>query len=552
MSEKINEAGGWPRPPGPSHSPSTVPVPVPTIRGEHRAPDMQMGLLDNYRGGSRPTLLPSPPLRSFDEEVRRSHMPASAHARHFAVASGYLQYGIELNCSWTIGGDGLTPAISPNARALGWSAEYAAQWAREAEELFYEWGNDPASCDAGGRLKFSAMQAVALRSYFLTGDVIGLLDYAIKPAAAWRTAVNLIDPMRVRTPYFRQAAGTIITDGIELDARGRAIAYHVRDVSDRTAHSATRVRVYSERDKRMLCHVFDANVGTIRGVSPLASAISGLMQSMSAADAGTLAAHIHASIIGTLTADTPPAEVLRAFGVENALLGEALEGFTAQRAAWHEKLKQSGADVQLGNGARVVHLGVGEKLEIHGSAKDFSAYDTIIKHGLREAARALGLSYEHLTGDKSEATYSSLKYASVETRGVVDMRRKTIIEPFCEWSLESVVEEAIARGRLGFERAPAYQNLTPLEAYRALKRFALRAEWRGPSMPDPDEFKAVKAAELRVQMGLSSLSDEIAATGRDPEDTFDKIEADREALRSRGIFLPQHEKGIRRSRGNAQ
>jgi lambda family phage portal protein len=510
-----------------------------------------MGLLDDYRGGSRPGMLPHPPVRSFDEDVRLSHMPASAHARHFSTASGYLQYGIDLNCSWTVGGDGLLPAISPNSDALGWSSEYAAQWAREAEELFYEWGDDPASCDTGGRLKFSAMQSVALRSYYLTGDVIGLLDYAIKPAAAWRTAVNLIDPLRLRMPYFNPLPGTLITDGIELDVRGRSIAYHIRDLSNRGAASATRVPVYSEQGKRMVCHVFDANVGTIRGVSPLASAIKSLMQSMSAADAGVLAAHIHASVIGTLTADAPPEAILRAFGVEGAKLSEAIDGFTTYRAEWHEGLKENQADVQLGNGARVVHLSMGEKLNIHGSSKDFSAYDTIIKHGLREAARSLGLSYEHLTGDKSDATYSALKYASVETRGIVDLRRKTIVEPFCEWALESVIEEAIANGRLSFERAPKYRHLTPLNAYRTLKRFALRTEWRGPSLPDPDELKSVKAAEARVQMGLSSLSDEIAATGRDPEDTFNKIEADREALRSRTIFLPQHEKGVRRNKGNA-
>lgn len=528
---------------------AAVPLPVPQIPTGHelvpvvtfRRDDAQMGALDGTTDSARPSLLPMPPLRSFDEEARRTFMPATAHARHMASVSGYISYGCELMTAWICGGDGLRLNLSPDYEELGWTAEEARTWSQSAEKLFAEWSNDPASCDARGQAKFGQLQSQAVKSYLVSGDIIAHLDYGPKRAAAWRSSLNLIDPLRLRVPPWTQQ-GVMLRDGIEFDMRGRPQAYWLRAASPNG--QPERVPVFGPGNKVMVCHRYDGDPNAVRGVSPLASAIGGILQSMSAADAGVLAAHLAAAIVGTITSDLPTEAVSRQLGGDGS---DYLARIMEHRVAWHEGLKEAKADVQIGHGARIVHLTSGERLELHGSKNGFRDYALILENGLREAARALGLSYEALTSDKSKASYASLKYAAVETRSIVERRRKLLIEPFCEFALVNVLEEAIATGRLKFKLTGRYRDMTPLDAFRELRRFACRAEWVGPAMPDADELKSVRAAQLRVQAGLSSLSDEIAATGKDPDAVLDKIAADREALKRRGIYLPQFEEGIQRS-----
>lgn len=515
-------------------------VPVATSQADWHHEDKQLGALDRTADSTRPTLMPAPALRSFDEEQRRTWWPAAAHARHLASVSGYLAYGVELNVAWLCGGDGLRANIQPNAAELGWTDEEARSFAARCETLFREWSNDAASCDAQGRAKFGAMQAAAVRSYLLTGDVLATLDYGPKRAASWRTAVSLIDPQRLAVPISRQF-GVQSFHGIEFDERGRSIAYHVQDVG--RFGLTTRLPVYAANGRKLVLHAFDGDAGTVRGTSPLASAVGGILQAMSAADAAVLSAHINAAIMGVLTSDLPDAATIQAFRGAGE---DPLQTLTKSRLDYHEGLKKSNNDIQLGHGARVVHLATGERFELHAGQKSFSDYETILKHGLREAARALGLSYEALTSDKSQASYASLKSATVEMRAIIDRRRKAIIEPLCDWALEAVIEEAIANKRLTFIQRGNYRFMSELDAFRELKRFALRTDWIAPAIPDADAYKEARAAQLRMQMGLSSPSEEIGALGKDADAVFDQIALDRKRLKDRGLFLPMFEPGGRR------
>lgn len=529
MLDKLKAALGIT--PAPKHFDDLHTAVVPINRG------IQMGAMDRMPDSSRPTLQPAPPLRTWDVETRITNMPAQAQARHAASVSGFIAYGLELLQAWAVGGDGLRPSVTPDAAELGWTPEYAVEWGNSVERVFAEWANDAASCDAQGRLAFAGIQAQALRSYMLCGDAFAGLDYGPKPHAAWRTAVQMVDPLRI-TFASSSRPGVTVRNGVELDDRGRAIAYHLRALHD--VGRTERVPVFGGNGRRLLLHLFDAEVGAVRGVSPLAPAIGGLLQGMQAADAAVMASQIHALILGTITSDLPNADLIRALGGEGNS-NNPIARMMAARVEWHEELKKAHNDVQLGRNARIIPLSSGERLDLHGGGKGaFQAYDTILEHTLREVARALGLSYQAVSGDLSSATYASLKYSVTETRPIVIRKRKTIVEPLCRWALAAVIEEAIATRRIPFEVAKRpYRSLSPLEAFRELKRFALKSTWIGPQIEDPDALKATRASVERVRAGLSSLSEEIELSGRDPEAVFDQIGRDREALRRRGIYLPQ-------------
>jgi lambda family phage portal protein len=508
-------------------------VKVPLIQGRmaHQRPEMTMGYLDRHPDSARPPLSVAPYLRSADEEVRRAWAPVTGHARHLLTTSGFLAYGVELSCAWTVGGAGLLPNITPDADALGWDAGFAKTWARAVENHFANWGNDPLSCDAQGRMKFGQMQSAALKSWFASGDILSVLDFEAKRGASWKSALSLIDPTRLMTPYLWQTGTIGIQDGIEFDKRGRPLAYHIRPLPGQT--ETVRIPSFGSHNKRLALHVFDGDVGTVRGISPLGTAIGGILQSQNMADAAVLSAHIAAMVVGVITSDLPSDVVAKSIGGNDPQ--NVLTTMMTNRIEWHEGLKKAGAHLQLGHGARVVHLSSGERFDLLAGKNAFSDHKNIIDMGLREAARALGLSYEHITGDKSGNSYSSIKVAISEAYSIVEQRRKRLIEPLCEFALTSIVEEAVADGTLPF---PRRQYLNSLEAFRAQKHLALKTAWRGPAAPAPDELRAARAAQLRIQSGLTSLSDEIAALGGDAETTFTQRQHDEEMLRERKLTLP--------------
>lgn len=513
-----------------------VPMPMPTQRlreAESDRPTASFGYMDRHADSARPMpYVPLAPMhRSADAEVRIAHGPVAGAVRHLLTQSGFLSHGVELNATWIVGGYGLEPSISLNAARLGWTDKAAKQWADELEAGYAEWSDHSESCDAQGRLKFGAMQSAMVKSYLGTGDVIAVLDYGEKSGSQWKTSLNLIDPSRIWTPPLMQNARAIVKDGIEFDERGRAIAYHVRPPIGANVSDIIRIPVRNPGGKKLLVHTFDAEPGAIRGISPLGAAIGGIMQAMNLHDAAVLQAHIASTIVGIVTSDLPSDAVARAIGGD----GDPLGAMMHHRVSWHETLKKADAHLRLGNAGRIVHLSTGERFELHAGKVPFDQHEKIIRLGLAEAARALGLAPEHLHGLKDQATYSALKTAIAEARAVMERRRRIIVEPVCEFALFSVAEEMIADGRLAW--MPEQRGSDKLADFRR-RRAAVKVEWRGPGIEDPDAMKATMAAINRVRFGLSSLTDEIAAQGKDAERVFDNRAADQQALKERGLDLP--------------
>jgi lambda family phage portal protein len=512
--------------------PSTAIVPVHRALPPDQRPQTTMGYLDRNPDSPRPIVGMSPRLRTADEEIRQAWHPVAAHARHVLTQSGFLQYGVELSTAWTVGGDGLGLNLTPDHESLGWSADYANDWARAVEQSFAEWSNDRLAADTQGRMKFGAVQGAALKSFLATGDILAVLNYGEKQGTWWKSSVTLLDPARLATPPIWNQPGSTIRDGIEFDVNGRALAYHIRGVGGRLHGQTLRIPRFGDGGKELVFHGFDGEAGTIRGISPLGAAIAAILQTQNVADAAVMAAHIAAMVVGVVTSDLPSDVVARSIGGED---GNPLTAMMSQRVSWHETLKKAGAHLTLGNGAKIAHLSTGERFEMRAGKESFSAYEPILKMGLREAARALGLAPEHLDGDKSQATYSSIRVATAEAFDIIQRRRKILIEPLNEWALAHVVEEAIARDDLPF---PAKGFRSSLDAFRARKAYALKCQWRGPAPPTPDELKSARAAGERVRTGLSSLSDEIASTGRDPEAVFRQRKVDEAFLKELGLELP--------------
>jgi lambda family phage portal protein len=139
----------------------------------------------------------------------------------------------------------------------------------------------------------------------------------------------------------------------------------------------------------------------------------------------------------------------------------------------------------------------------------------LLKHILRSVSSGGGMPYELLTGDLSDANYSSarLSLQSFQRRVralQLSMLGNRLLLPV--W--QRLVTLEVLSGRMyarDFER-------------RADNYFAVSFLW--PEWPSIDPLKDAKADTLEVNAGLKSRQELIAARGRDPAEVFEEIEAD--------------------------
>lgn len=149
-----------------------------------------------------------------------------------------------------------------------------------------------------------------------------------------------------------------------------------------------------------------------------------------------------------------------------------------------------------------------ESIEIADPKRPNQAFDPFVQAVLRQIGVALELPFEILIKHFT-ASYSAAQAALVEAWKFFSARRRWLAIQFCKPVYDMVISEAVARGILD---APCFFS-HPLirEAY-------LGADWVGPPRGQIDQYKEIRAAEKRIEIGITTLAEETAAlTGGDWE-----------------------------------
>lgn len=147
---------------------------------------------------------------------------------------------------FTVGPNGLQ--IIPASTDEEWNQRHTRSWQR--------WQG---YCDLTSLHHFAALQSLVARMWFFVGEVFILKTYG--DSRPGRPRIQLIEAHRVRTPPELQTQeGVRIIDGIEIDPRGRPIAYWIHDVKPDGTET------YTKRDAKDIIHVFEPHrPGEYRG-----------------------------------------------------------------------------------------------------------------------------------------------------------------------------------------------------------------------------------------------------------------------------------------------
>jgi lambda family phage portal protein len=359
------------------------------------------------------------------------------------------------------------------------------------DRAFAKWGR---ACDADGICTFEALQSLVTRRMIVDGEALVLLI-----VRDGKLRLRCLPSEALSTISRQLPGGGQIAEGIEIDAEGRRVAYHIFPDRPGALPATTPVRISAED----VLHIYRADYpAQLRGVSWFAPILLSLAEHGKLSDAVTMQQQVAAMLTGFVrTADGDGGSIFSGERSGNEIVPSLEPGTMA--------VLENGQDVIFSTPPKA------------DGAKD------VLKLTARQISSGLGVSYEMLTGDLSEVNYSSIRAGIVEFRRKCDGLQYNLITPrlldpiFARF----VTVEALAN------RLYAPGNL---DAY-------LEAEWYFPRQAWVDPAKDIAAEVMAIGAGLKSRSESLAERGWSAEDVDAQIAADRAREKALGLNFAQNQ-----------
>lgn len=474
-------------------------------------------------------LLYVPPRLSARQETNMSRADAVRATRHVERTNEHIRGGIDRNVEMVVGAR-LIVHPTPDWDLLGikdWKTK--KPFAQACQRAFNSWAYDNRNlCDAEGDLNFGGLMNLAYRNVRAPdGETHGIIHFdearRTEYNTAWGTFIQVVDPDRVDTPP-EHAGDPNVVMGRKLDRHGRRLGTYFKKKHPSEGWDGTSVDFeFVPREtwwgRPMSWHwFFKTRGGQPRGITALVTVLKPAIKIDSLDDshigAAALAA-VMASYIKTTATPETVAEMLAPMGTGRSVTDMKLDHY--------EKSK-----IQIG-GQRLPVLAPNDELKME-SVQRSLADPTAFRNGfLRQFALALGVSFEQISNNFSDANYSAARAALLEVwRGVISART-LFTSHVASLVYSAVIEEAIEIGAVQLPPgAPPFQENRA--AYTA-------CTWTGPGMGWIDPLKEANAMLVRLQAKTSTRQKEAAANGDDYLEIFDQIEQEEIEAEERNFSL---------------
>lgn len=170
--------------------------------------------------------------------------------------------------------NGLVLESEPMGDVLGMTPEEVAAYSENIENRFTLYANSPQLVDYQGRLTFGQLQQAVRLEAMVCGDVLVVLR---RSRSTGLPQIQLISGNFVQTPLGDYVNNNTIQDGVELDSRGRHVAFHVMQ-RDGTYERIPAVGGRSGRTIAWLHYGSDKRHGEVRGQPLLALILQSLKE----------------------------------------------------------------------------------------------------------------------------------------------------------------------------------------------------------------------------------------------------------------------------------
>jgi phage portal protein, lambda family len=398
----------------------------------------------------------------------------AARARYLAANNPLAASGVEAWVSALVG-----TGIKGQAKATG--------PLRNTLNLAFENWTDDADADA--ITDFYGMQALIVRRVVIDGEALAIF---VQDGDVLQ--IRVLEAEQLDASYTANLAnGNVVVQGVEHDATGKRVAFHIFDRPAAMDYASTRQRTRYPASE--VLHVFRREVpGQVRGVSWFAPVIIRLSDMDGWRDAEMMRQRMAAMLVGFITNPDGTAAPMEGEQSGSTVIGDWQPGQLLYM--------EPGQDVRFSDPAK---MGA-ETIEFADITE-------------REIAVGLGLPDYLLSGDLSDVNYSSIR------AGMVEFRRRV---------------EALQHSLLAFQfLRPVWRRWATLEVLsgrvEATVEAALPVAWITPKQHWVDPSRDVTAEIDAINAGLMSRREAVAARGIDIEQLDAEIAADNTRAKSLGL-----------------
>ena len=426
---------------------------------------------------------------AIDDKIKMSLRRLRDRARQLETDNPHAARFVQLGQTNIVGPKGMVLQM----RARNARGELYRTLNAQIETAWASWCRPPFA-SASGRYSFRDLLALAVRGWFVDGEFLAI--YKTRRDNPYRMAVQVLDPDQLDIE-FNQDAGrgrAEVVMGVEMDADRRPTAYHIWDSHPSSTNRGQRRRYLADDVLHSFLPKFP---GQTRGVPAFAPVLLPLRH---------LDGYVEAELVAARSGAAKPVYIVP---------GEDAMDVTGDLGA--ESIRQ---EIEPG---MVDILPKGYDVKALDPTHPNGAFPAFVAANLRSVAAGLGVSYTSMTGDLSEANYSSARVGLLDERDHWRTLQAILVEQVVRPVFDRWLAMAAAAGTI------------PAQAGREdMLQFAT---WQARGWQWVDPLKDIAALEKAVALGVASRSDAASESGSDFEDILEKLEAEAELAAEYGVSI---------------
>ena len=432
-------------------------------------------------------------LYSADEDIGDNKEILMARSRQLYMGNA-IAVGAIRKMRTNIIGTGIKLKPKINKKILELSDEEVDEIQNRIQTIWELWANST-ECDSERQSNFYQLQSLAFITQLIDGECFVLLPLKNSNNDFFELKIKLIDSARCVEPY---ASNVDAKNGVEINADGEVVAYWF--INDKLSLQPKRIQVTGKNGRRNILVLMEKErIGQRRGVPLLAPVIEMLSQITKFTNAELMNAVVSSMFSVFITSDLNANPISDLF---------------------QEKQSEKENNYSLGSGT-IMELEPGQDVKFAGPTRPNTQFDNFLFSMCKQLGAALEIPVEVLLSNFN-ASYSASKASLEEVWKMYLMRRSWIVANFCQPIFEEWLDEAVAKGYIKLKGY--FDNPLIRKAYQ-------QAEWYGETQSQLDPYKEVKAAELRIATGISTVAREARAiNGSDWKDNVEQRKIEKKAM----------------------
>ena len=353
-------------------------------------------------------------------------------------------------------------------------AGITTRWPDAAHTTAWRRWSDSTACDGEGRLDLYGLQALAMRAVVESGECfIRLLPTEVTPANPVGLRLQVLESDHLDTSRIGVVEGLATLNGIALDEAGAPVAYWLFRRHPGTWWPGLPGPWASEAiPARDVLHLYrKRRPGQLRDVSWLAPVLTRLRDLGDYEAALLMKAKIEACLAAVVTEEGDEALTGTAANLLRDAQGRAVEAFEPGMILY----RRGGGSVDVVN------------------PSGGGSHAAFARRALEAAAVGAGLTYDQVSGDLTQANYSSLRAGKIEFRRLCEQVQYGMLIPML---VRPIADRFHAQGALlglwdaempdGVSHVPpAHEMIDPLK-----DTTALIAQVRAGFVPQPEAVGA--------------------------------------------------------------